>query len=83
MGLTIRERMGVFMFRKMFGDKPWYKSVTAWGLVVFAMASTYCSFATGSAVLPFGDIVCQVGEKGGMILAALGIRKAATSANVG
>ncbi len=63
------------MFEKIFGDKPWYKSLTAWGLVVLGAAE---AAVLGGLIPPeFAKYVTYVGAAA----VTLGIRKAATSAN--
>lgn len=67
----------------IFGDKPFYQSLTAWGIATYvgleAMASTACE----SGLLSFetcGSIE-TAGAKIGSVLVVLGLRKAATSKN--
>ena len=63
------------MFNKIFGDKPWYKSLTAWGLIVLTAAEG----AVQSGLLPPG-LATYVAYAGAAAV-ALGLRKAATSPN--
>ena len=62
----------------LFGDKPWYTSLTALGVVVFAAGQAYCSvgLVEGVSVLPAAGLVCKASVTLGPILAALGIRRA-------
>ena len=72
----------------MFGRKNWFQSLTAWGLILFGAAQA----AEQTGVLPPGTsangqettnaIVAAVTSIGAL-LAALGIRKAATAPNDG
>jgi hypothetical protein len=56
----------------MFGDKPWFQSLTAIGLLVVALGATYGGFDG----LPYADVIGEWSLKGGAILAGLGLRKA-------
>ena len=64
------------LFKNLFGDKPWYESVTAWALLFLGAAE----IAVQVGLVPAGAIalVVRLGE----LAVALGIRKAATSKNV-
>lgn len=68
-----------------FGGKSPFKSLTAWGLVVYAVGDSLVETACGpTGVLP-SEACAQLApavESLGAILAALGIRKAATAPNV-
>ncbi len=63
------------MFEKIFGDKPFYKSLTAWGLILLGAAEA----AVLSGLIPpeFAKFVTYAGAAA----VALGLRKAATSPN--
>lgn len=60
------------MFKDLFGDKPWYQSLTAWGLLILALGTTY----GGYTEMPFAELIGAWSLKGGAILAGLGIRRA-------
>lgn len=62
--------------KKLFGGKPWYNSVTAWALLLLGAAE----IAVQVGIVPEGamSLVVRAGE----LAVALGIRKAATAANV-
>lgn len=72
------------MFEKLFGGKPWYRSWTAWGLVVIAVAQTFVAQTCDLGLLSV--TACAAATKYitliGSGLATLGIRKAATAKNV-
>lgn len=67
------------MFAGIFGDKPWFKSLTAWGLVIFAVVPVAVRAAEQAGLLPagVGDTVDSIAAKLGPVLAGLGLRKAA------
>lgn len=71
------------MFKDLFGGKPWFKSVTAWGLVIFAAGSAAATGACEVGLL--SSSVCEtamtVVQWTGGILVTLGLRKAATAPN--
>ena len=69
------------MFTNMFGGKPWFESLTAWGLVLIAVAKV----AEKAGVLPEGteSALVGLGESLGPLLVVLGIRKASTAPDVG
>lgn len=68
-------------------DKPIFKSITAWGLVIFVMGEAGVATLCGSPELTFGgtfttnsafcDLANTILAKAGMVLTALGVRKAA------
>lgn len=64
------------LFKNIFGGKPWYESLTAWGLVLLVAAES----ALQSGLIP-SEAATWV-TYAGSIAVALGIRKAATSRNV-
>lgn len=72
------------MFKDLFGGKPWFQSVTAWGLVIAAVGTaTLTAVATSGLVAPeTAETLMTAVQWIGGVVAALGIRKAATSANV-
>lgn len=61
----------------LFGDKKWYKSMTAWGLLLLAVGSQFFAEAGANDLLP-GN-VAEMGVKWstsiGTVLAGLGIRR--------
>ncbi len=70
-------RWEIEMFEKIFGDKPWYKSMTAWGLIALGAAEA----AVQSGLLPAGVAIYVT--YAGTAAVALGLRKAATAPNSG
>lgn len=63
----------------IFGDKPWFKSLTAWGVVLFAAGSAGIGEACGSAGLLSEGLCGSLNgflTAFGSILAALGLRRA-------
>ncbi len=62
----------------LFGDKSWYKSLTAWGVLVFTFGQAYCAqgVVEGVDVLPFAAQLCVFTNWAGAVLATLGIRRA-------
>ena len=72
------------MFKNLFGSKPWYQSLTAWGVILFSAGSLFVSQTCEIGL--FHDELCASLTKGvqmtGGILTALGLRKAATTSNV-
>jgi hypothetical protein len=69
------------MLQKLFGDKPWYQSITAWGLVIYTIAMAGGNAACEAGLLSFSacDTVESIGGTIGIVITALGIRKAATA----
>jgi hypothetical protein len=74
------------MFSNIFGGKDFYKSLTAWGVIL--IAGVQAGEATG--VVPIGTAAAATGSAGavvklvealGGLLIVLGIRKAATAPN--
>jgi hypothetical protein len=69
----------------MFGGKPVYKSMTAWGLALFVAAQAGMVELCGAEVLTaatcgaFATVLKYIGG----ILTVLGIRRAATAPNAG
>lgn len=72
------------MLDQFFGGKAWYKSATGWGIVIFAggsaVAKALCEVELVS-VETCATLTSAVQWIGG-IITTLGLRKAATSANV-
>ena len=74
----------VFSLSAVFGDKAWFKSLTAWGLVIgvggMAVLDQVCTLGFLSAE------TCATAQKWagglGVVLGTLGIRRAATAKNV-
>ena len=65
----------------IWGDKPWYKSLTSWGLIVFVGATSVLDEACVQGMM--SSDVCDI-AKGllsnvGVVLTVLGIRKAANT----
>ncbi len=64
----------------VFGDKPWYKSLTTWGLVIIGLAEVFVVGVCGGSGLLTPEqcepIVKYTQMAGGM-MATLGVRKAA------
>jgi len=82
MSILTTIRKGVtLMFTNLFGGKPWFESLTMWGLILIAMAKA----AETAGVLPSGTEAALVGlgDSLGPLLVVLGIRKAATAPDVG
>ena len=69
------------MLKNLFGDKPWYQSITAWGLVLYAMGTAGASAACESGILSFQtcDTFETFAATAGSALVVLGLRKAATA----
>lgn len=63
----------------MLADKPWFKSLTLWGLAIFGAAESLCA-ALGCASMQCAPaqlaMACKVVSMIGLILAGLGIRRA-------
>ena len=68
------------MFAQLFGDKSWYQSLTGIGVALYAAMKS----AEGTGLIPAGvsDNLVAIIEPVSAVLIALGIRKAATTANV-
>jgi hypothetical protein len=68
-----------------FGGKPWFQSLTAWGLVVFFGLTAALDQACSAGV--FGEGLCMTltgwSESLGAVLTVLGLRRAATAPNSG
>jgi hypothetical protein len=67
----------------IFGDKPWYQSLTAWGLVAYVAGEAIISEACGAQAL-FGSALCATLSSSiqtiGVVLTALGLRRASVKA---
>ena len=72
------------LFSNIFGDKSWYQSLTAWGLIVLVGLTGAASEAAQAGLLSpeVGDVVTSWSTKIGTILTALGIRRAGTAPDV-
>lgn len=67
------------LFSNIFGEKSWAQSLTAWGLVIYVAGESLVTQACGSSLLPenlCGFLTSAV-QNIGVVLTALGIRKAA------
>lgn len=75
------------LFKNIFGGKPWFQSLTAWGLIVIGVSEVFVAQACSSEVALLSAGVCGVLVKGldmiGGLLVTLGIRKASTAQNTG
>ncbi len=71
------------LFSNLFGNKPWFHSLTAWGLVIFVGATAIVSQTCEVGLLSPAACETATGLTGklGIVLTALGIRKAATTTN--
>lgn len=73
------KEMGVINLGAIFGDKPWFRSMTAWGLVLFAAVAPVVS-EMGAAGLIAPELAASINGwsiKIGAVLAGLGLRRAA------
>ena len=72
------------MLDQIFGGKPWFKSMTGWGALVLTMAWTLVPGLAEMGVISPETTATLTGmmTKAGSVLGMLGIRKAATTANV-
>jgi hypothetical protein len=72
------------MFAQLFGDKPWFKSLTAWGLLVFFCAQTLVPAAGTQGLIDAEVVKTLMGwmDTAAVLLTGLGIRKAASAPNV-
>jgi len=70
--------------KMILGDKPWFKSMTTWGMIVFAAASAGVTQACGDGVIGAGacDTIATVLQYVGGAMTVLGLRRAAVSPNV-
>lgn len=67
------------MSSSIFGGKPWYESLTAWGVILISVLEGV--EAAGLVPPGLGESVIALGQSLGGVLAVLGIRKAATAPN--
>lgn len=64
---------------EFFFGKPWQQSWTAWGVVLYAVATTFVTGASEASLIS-PDVAAQsnaVLEKVGAVAIALGLRRAA------
>ncbi len=73
------------MLKQIFGGKSWYQSLTGWGLLGLAVAWTIVPALGEMDIITSETTTMLTGAltKIGSFLGVLGIRKAATSKNVG
>ena len=75
----------MFDLNAIFGGKSWYKSLTAWGLVILGGISPLVGGACAPDVSLLSFETCEYLTTAlnwaGQILTVLGIRKAATAPN--
>lgn len=71
------------MLSKFFGDKPWFKSMTAWALLIFFCAETLVPEAGKQGLIDAGVVKTLMGwmNTAAVLLGGLGIRRAATAPN--
>jgi len=73
------------MFDQIFGGKKWFQSITGWAMLIFVLAETAIpGLAELGAITP--ETAATLTDwlvKGSALLGAAGIRKAATSNNIG
>ena len=71
------------LFKNIFGGKPWFKSLTAWGLIIIGVSEVFIAQACNPEVALLSEGVCGVLVKGmdmiGGLLVALGLRRAANT----
>ncbi len=72
------------MLKSIFGNKSWYKSMTAWGTIGLTTAFTIVPAIAESGIVTSetGATITEWLAKISVILGILGIRKAATTKNV-
>jgi len=72
------------MLGNIFGGKAWFKSLTGWGGLILALAWTLVpGLGELGALSPeMVDTLTGMMTKAGSLLGMLGIRKAATTANI-
>ena len=65
----------------LFGEKSWYQSLTAWGLVVYVGVAGILDEACAQGVLSAATCATLIVwvHNAGIVLAALGIRRAANT----
>jgi hypothetical protein len=67
------------MFNKVFGDKPWYKSMTAWGAILLGAATG--AEQIGAVSPGTTSALATLAQDVGALLVLFGLRKAATAPN--
>ena len=67
------------MFASIFGDKPVYQRLTAWGLMLFAIGETALVQLCGANLIgePLCGTLTGIVDKLAVVLTALGLRRAA------
>ena len=70
---------------RFFGGKPWYQSVTAWGLVIFSLGSSVVSQVCDAGLMDYETCVAWKGYVTtiGAVITGLGLRRAGTAPNIG
>tara|TARA_R110002020_G_scaffold323987_1_gene539764 strand:+ start:247 stop:480 length:234 start_codon:yes stop_codon:yes gene_type:complete len=65
----------------IWGEKPWYKSLTSWGLVVLVGVTSLLDEACAQGILLSGtcDMANMWLERIGIVMTALGIRRASNT----
>lgn len=65
------------LFKGIFGDKKWFESLTAWGLVLFAGATAAAESACAGGMVGAEtcSVIQDVATKISAVLITLGIRK--------
>jgi hypothetical protein len=70
---------------KLFGGKSWYKSITAWGVILWAMAApgieTACDPNIALLSVSTCNMLSAILAKVGAALTVIGIRRASTAPN--
>ena len=65
----------------IFGDKPWFRSMTAWGVILFTASEAGIGGACGGEAGLLSDATCawltSAMSSIGAILTVLGLRRAA------
>ena len=80
----LKNFLGKMMLKNLFGDKPWFKSITAWGLILFSVGSAGLTQICEVGLIDEGTCAAwmKTVQMVGGSLTALGIRKASTAKNV-
>ena len=77
----------IFNLGALVGDKPVWKSMTAWGLALFAAVppalDVLCAEGTGVLSTETCAMLTTWAQNVGGVLTVLGLRRAATAPNVG
>ena len=69
----------VFDLKAIFGGKPWYQSMTAWGLAIYVAGAALIDSVCGdTGLLSPGvcDTLTSSSDTIGVVLTALGLRRA-------